>query len=75
MTTSDLNRLTSYFLELFTYFLGLVTIIARDMQNLRQIAHISPENQWNSIVSFAMDNHRSQIPRYEFYFGIVNVVE
>jgi len=53
----------------------VVTIVARVMQNLGQIANISPENQRNLIESFAMDNHRSSVLRYKFYLGIINVVE
>ena len=47
-------------------YLGPCTIIARDMQNLRQIMHISPETQHNLTGFFATDNHRSvvDIPIY-----------
>ena len=51
-----------------------VTIIARDMQNLRQIMHISPKTEHNLTRSFAMDNHRSQLLRCGFYLRIVKVV-
>ena len=50
------------------------TIIARDMQNLRQIMHISPEAQHNLIGSFATDNHRCHLLWCKFYLRIVKVV-
>ena len=58
--------------ELWIYL--VITIIAKDMQNVRQIMHISPETQHNLTGSFATDNHRSQLLRCEFYLRIVKVV-